>query len=195
MYSTKQTIAQLSNESKHLSAGIHENVMLKAVRANESPTGNKFIEFTFAKGDKEMTHTEWEPKKFNNQSDEDLNAMCNRQFGRILQILRCYYNEEELDFVCDNFDELTSWVKNKLQNVIDSNKATEVKLRLKVVFNKRGFTTLPSYAKYTFVEPIIEGKPSKIEKVSTDLFERPIQADKEESVAEEEQKSNTNLPF
>ena len=177
MYNTKEAITQSNNESKYLSAGIHDNVMLSSVRVDKSPTGNAFVEIGFTKDNQEVLHTEWEPKAFPGQTADDFSKTCNRQLGRLLQIIGCYYKEDELDFTCDTFDELTKWVKDKLQPVID-NTVTNVPVRLKVVFNRRGFTTLPSYAKYTFIEPMTVTE-SKIEKLNIDLYERPIQADKE----------------
>ena len=189
MYNTKEAITQSSNESKYLSAGIHDNVMLSSIRIDKSPTGNSFLEIGFTKDNQEVLHTEWEPKAFPNQTSNtvkdsinvnslyDFDRACNRQLSRLLQIIGCYYKEDELDFTCNTFDELTKWVKDKLQPVID-NTVTNVPVRLKVVFNKRGFTTLPSYAKYTFIEPMSVTE-SKIEKLNIDLYERPIQADKE----------------
>ena len=53
------------------------------------------------------------------------------------------------------------------------------KIRIKVVYNKSGYTTLPNYAQYTFVESMdIPTDKSKIRILSIDTMERP-QADKE----------------
>ena len=53
MYNTKEAIAQSNNESKYLSAGIHDNVSLSSVRVDKSPTGNAFLESGFTKDDKD----------------------------------------------------------------------------------------------------------------------------------------------
>ena len=205
MYNTKEANAQINSESKYLSAGIHDNVYLTNIRVDKSPMGNKFLEITFSKDDKQVIHTEWEPKMFNGQKAEDFNTMCNRQLGRLLQILNCYYPKDKLEFSCNDFDELTQWVNNMLKPIVDKT-VPNIPVRLKVVFNKRGFTTLPSYAKYTFIEPmnLKEGETSKIEKLNIDLFERPIQADKETSndvldtpktATAETATANGDLPF
>ena len=58
-------------------------------------------------------------------------------------------------------------------------------LRVKVVYNDKGYTTLPSYAKYTFVEPMVlpEGQTSAITELRIDNFAKPIVADVETPVA------------
>lgn len=178
MYNIKEAIAQRDSESKYLSAGIHDNAKLTSVRVDKSPNGNKFIELTFSVDDKIVMHTEWEPKRFPNQTDSSFDERCKRQVGRFLQILECFYTEDELiDFSCNTFDELINWVSNKLTPYINGTK-DNILLRIKVVFNKNGFTTLPAYAKYKFIEPMTTS-PSQIEKRNEDLFERPIKADKE----------------
>ena len=56
-------------------------------------------------------------------------------------------------------------------------------LRIKVVYNNSGYTTLPKYAKYRFIEPmtIVDKNESVIVKLNIDQFEKPVIADFEQS--------------
>lgn len=56
-------------------------------------------------------------------------------------------------------------------------------LRVKIVYNNSGYTTLPKYAKYTFIEPmsLVNENKSVIVKLGIDQFEKPIVADLEKS--------------
>lgn len=197
MYNSKKATEQINSESKYLTAGIHDNCTIASVKVDKSPTGLNFIEIVFKKEDKTVAHTEWEPKRFSNQTEDDYNRACNRQLGRFLQILGCFYSETELDVDLQSFSQLCDWVKSKLSIVLSENKP----LRVKIVYNKNGFTTLPPYAKYKFIEPMSVTE-SKIEKRDNDLFERPIVADTESnktnpfsSSTPEAAKEKSDLPF
>lgn len=99
-----------------------------------------------------------------------------KQYSRMLQILNCYYKDEELDFNSESFEQFAQWITDML-NKVDKSK----KLRAKIVYNDKGYTTLPNYAKYTFIEPmeLPEGKSSSIAMLNIDQFTKPVVADKE----------------
>ena len=173
MYSNKIATEQLNSSSKYLATGIHDNVLLQNVRINESPAGNLFIEFTFGKDGAIVTHTEWEPSKFNGMTDADLQVKQNNLYNRVKQIMRCYYSEAVFDnFECNTFSEFITFVKSTLDA------AARTPVRLKVVYNDKGYTTLPTYSKYKFIEPMNVEK-SELKREAIDKFERPIVADKE----------------
>lgn len=94
----------------------------------------------------------------------------------MLQILNCYYKDEELDFNGESFEQFAQWITDML-NKVDKSK----KLRAKIVYNDKGYTTLPNYAKYTFIEPmeLPEGQSSSIAMLNIDQFTKPVVADKE----------------
>lgn len=202
MYSTIEAKKFTTVENKFLSAGIHENVVLESVKVDYSPnTKAPFLEVTFTKNGQKVSQTEWEPTKFSGMTDEDLQKKYKRQMSRMMQILECYYPEDsaELTFTCSSFIEFAKWVETLL-NKVDKSKL----LKLKVVYNDKGFTTLPSYAKYKFVEPMVlpEGKVSEIEEKDIDKFVRPVQADAEpmvnnplQTVEPNQQAINDDLPF
>lgn len=164
----------------YIPAGIIEDVVLKGARFEKSPNGNPFLEITFEKEGAILTHTEWKPVIGQYvDTEEKLQAKADNQYSRMLQILTCFYKDEEIDFNGETFEEFAYYVSDTL------NKANkEIKLRVKVVYNNKGYTTLPSYAKYTFIEPMVlpEGEKSKIAELSIDQFTKPVVADNEQTV-------------
>lgn len=179
MYNTKRAEENVvvSNDSKYLDAGIHDNVKVEEVSVRKSPTDKTFLEIKFTKDGKVMTHTEWEARKRDDETTESYEAKCDRQVSRMLQILKCFYPKESLVFTGSSFKEFVDWVAAMI-NAADKNKLVKVK----IVYNDSGYTTLPKYSTFQFIEPMVlpEGETSKIAKLGIDLFERPIVADKEQ---------------
>lgn len=179
MYNTKRAEENVivSNDSKYLDAGIHCNVKVEEASVRKSPTDKTFLEIKFTKDGKIMTHTEWEARKRDDETTESYEAKCDRQVSRMLQILKCFYPKESLVFTGSSFKEFVDWVAAMI-NAADKNKLVKVK----IVYNDSGYTTLPKYSAFQFIEPMIlpEGETSKIAKLGIDLFERPIVADKEQ---------------
>lgn len=172
MYSTKT--ATTSNEeftSSYMPVGINENITLKEVNVNKTPQGRDFLEIVFEnENGQTATMTEWKNEK--NMwivTDEDLQRRDNQQFGRILQVIDAVKGGHN-DFEGSSFVEMINWVKSCL-NDGDSNS-----LRLKVVYDKKGFTKVSSLG--IFVEPM-SVEQSQIKLWKNDLLERPIVADKE----------------
>lgn len=179
MYNTKRAEENVivSNDSKYLDAGIHDNVKVEEASVRKSPTDKTFLEIKFTKDGKVMTHTEWEARKRDDETTESYEAKCDRQVSRMLQILKCFYPKESLVFTGSSFKEFVDWVAAMI-NAADKNKLVKVK----IVYNDSGYTTLPKYSAFQFIEPMVlpEGETSKIAKLGIDLFERPIVADKEQ---------------
>lgn len=176
IYSTELANQIQESKNKYLEAGIHDNVKFVSARVDKSINGNIFIEFKFEKDEQTMTHTEWESTKKPMESEEGFQNRANRQVKRILQILSCFYPKEALVFAGSSFNEFANWVVNLLNA---ANK--DILLRVKIVYNNKGYTTLPNYCKFTFIEPmnLPEGQVSKITELNIDVFVRPITADKE----------------
>ena len=200
MYSTKQAIKS-ANTSKYMSAGIKDNVKLAEVRVDKSPNGNDFIEITFSDEDgRTVTMTEWKNKINSWIKDEtELQKNDDKQFGRILQILSCFYPDEALQVELDSFSSMINWVNTMLGSVIATNKL----LRLKIVYNNSGYTTTSHNG--IFIEPM-DVAQTEIEKLPRDRFERPVVADQEPSTdplavptststPESTSENNDNLPF
>lgn len=180
MYSKERAQQIVKNDVKFIPAGIHENVTLKSARVAESPTGLKFLEIVFEKNGATLTQTEWKPTKFEGMDDSALQKKEDTQFSRMMQILLCWYSDEQLVFNGTSFEEFSQEVVNYLNNADKSKK-----LRVKIVYNDKGYTTLPSYARYTFIEPMVlpEGQTSSITELRIDNFTKPVVADTETSVA------------
>ena len=169
MYSKERAQQIVKNDVKFIPAGIHENVTLKSARVAESPTGLKFLEIVFEKNGATLTQTEWKPIKFEGMDDSALQKKEDTQFSRMMQILLCWYSDEQLVFNGTSFEEFSQEVVNYL----------------KIVYNDKGYTTLPSYARYTFIEPMVlpEGQTSSITELRIDNFTKPVVADTETPVA------------
>ncbi len=180
MYSKERAQQIVKNDVKFIPAGIHENVTLKSARVAESPTGLKFLEIVFEKNGATLTQTEWKPTKFEGMDDSALQKKEDTQFSRMMQILLCWYSDEQLVFNGTSFEEFSQEVVNYLNNADKSKK-----LRVKIVYNDKGYTTLPSYARYTFIEPmeLPEGQTSSITELRIDNFTKPVVADTETPVA------------
>jgi len=180
IFSTINAFGVEKNDIAFLEGGIHENVNFVNVRKERSTGGNLFLEFEFVKNGAKLTHTEWEPNKRPEDTDEEFAKKANNQVARILQIMGCFYEKETLqNYTFSEFDELYSWVKS-LMDAVDKTKL----LRVKVIYGATGYTSLPKYAKYTFIESMdIPADKSKIKPLNIDVFTRPEIGDKEPATA------------
>ena len=178
MYSTKTaTTNNTEFNSLYMPVGINENVTLNAVNVMKSPQGRDYIEFVFTNAEGQTaSFTEWKNEKnMWIKTDEDLQRRDDQQFGRILQVINCFYNEAP-EFEGENFVEMINWVKSVLENVKETAEWNKYPLRLKVVYDKNGYTRVSSLG--TFVEPM-NIEQSQIKLWKKDLLERPVVADNE----------------
>ena len=178
MYSTKTaTTNNTEFNSSYMPVGINENVTLNAVNVTKSPQGRDYIEFVFTNAEGQTaSFTEWKNEKnMWIKTDEDLQRRDDQQFGRILQVINCFYNEAP-EFEGENFVEMINWVKSVLENVKETAEWNKYPLRLKVVYDKNGYTRVSSLG--TFVEPM-SIEQSQIKLWKKDLLERPVVADNE----------------
>ena len=176
MYSTKTaTINNTEFNSSYMPVGINENVTLKEVNVNKSTNGRDFLEIIFENEQGQTASmTEWKNEKnMWIKTDEELQQRDNQQFGRILQVIYCYYPEEQVNFEGSSFIEMINWVKQTFDAVTEKK---AYPLRLKVVYDKKGFTKVSSLG--TFVEPM-SIEQSQIKLWKNDLLERPVVADVE----------------
>ena len=177
MYSTKT--ATTNNEefiSSYMPVGINENVTLKEVNVSKTPNGRDFLEIVF-ENDKGQTAsmTEWKNEK--NQwiaTDEDLQRRDDAQFGRILQVMKAACDIADLEFEGSSFVEMINWVKEQLRPALTNNEGNH--MRLKVVYDKKGFTKVSTLG--VFIEPMSVTE-SQIKLWKNDLLERPVVADTE----------------
>lgn len=175
MYSTSTAVTN-NNESNssYMPVGINENVILKSVEAKKSPNGHDFLEIIFEDSEgKTASMTEWKNEKSMwVKTDEDLQHRDNLQFGRIMQVINCYFPKIEGEF--NTFKEMIDWVQATLSPMVATKKA----LRLKVVYDKNNYTQVSKNG--IFVEPM-DKEETEIKKFSRDSFERQVVADVEKS--------------
>ena len=175
MYSTK-TATTNNNEfnSSYMPVGINENIILKEVNVNKTPNGRDFLEIIFEnKEGQTATMTEWKNEKnMWIKTDEDLQKRDDQQFGRILQVIDAVLGEHK-DFEGSSFVEMINWVKNELSIATGT---LNNELRLKVVYDKNGYTKVSSLGIFVESMGVTE---SQIKLWKNDLLERPIVADRE----------------
>jgi len=156
------------NGSAYLEAGIHENIVLSDVSYNESRNGNKFLAFYFSdENGNQVPKTEWEPNGENQESK------VNKQLARIKHIAvnSGILSEDEFVFKAEDFESFAKQVVEKLKSKQDQWK--DHKLRVKVVYDFNNYTTLPSYAKFDWLENMnIPADQSKIKILPIDKMER-----------------------
>ena len=175
MYSTKTaTTNNTEFVSSYMPVGINENVTLKEVNVNKTPQGRDFLEIVFENEQGQTAiMTEWKNEKnMWIKTDEDLQNRDNQQFGRILQVIDAVLGEHG-DFEGSSFVEMINWVKTQLSVATGT---LNNPLRLKVVYDKKGYTKVSSLG--IFVEPMSVTE-SQIKLWKNDLLERPVQADVE----------------
>lgn len=173
MYNTKT--ATINNEefnSNYIPVGINDNITLKEVSVEKSPQGKDFLRVTFENETGQTAEfTEWKNEKnMWVKTDADLQNKDNQQFGRIIQLINCFTTTPDVEI--NSFDEMIKWVKGILDPFIKDKK----KLRLKVIYNKNGYTQVSKYG--TYVEPM-DVTESQIKLFKNDLLERPVKADAE----------------
>lgn len=173
MYNTKT--ATINNEefnSNYIPVGINDNITLKEVSVEKSPQGKDFLRATFEnEAGQTAEFTEWKNEKnMWIKTDADLQNKDNQQFGRIIQLINCFTTTPDVEI--NSFDEMIKWVKGILDPFIKDKK----KLRLKVIYNKNGYTQVSKYG--TYVEPM-DVTESQIKLFKNDLLERPVKADAE----------------
>lgn len=173
MYNTKT--ATINNEefnSNYIPVGINDNITLKEVSVEKSPQGKDFLRVTFEnEAGQTAEFTEWKNEKnMWIKTDADLQNKDNQQFGRIIQLINCFTTTPDVEI--NSFDEMIKWVKDILDPFIKDKK----NLRLKVTYNKNGYTQVSKYG--TYVEPM-DVTESQIKLFKNDLLERPVKADAE----------------
>lgn len=176
MYNTRT--ATTNNEefnSSYMPVGINDNVTLNEVTVGRTTNGRDYLRISFINDEGQTAEfTEWPIEK--NQwvkTDEDVQVRSNQQFGRILQIINCFFAETP-EVELKTFVDMANWVKTTL----DSVPKNENKLRLKVIYDKNGYTRVSSNGIY--VEPMSVEK-TQIKLFKRDTLERVIKADVESS--------------
>ena len=176
MYNTKA--ATINNDeftSSYMPVGINDNVTLKEITVERTQNGRDFLRITFEnEAEQTVEMTEWKNEKnMWIKTDEELQRRDNVQFGRILQIINCFF-ETTPDVELNSFVDMINWVKSILTPLIPTKK----KLRLKCIYDKNGYTKVSQNG--IFIEPM-DIKETQIKLFKRDLLERPVKADVETS--------------
>lgn len=178
MFSTKEAKTFVESESKYLSAGIVDDVNIQEVKFGVSPNEKaEYISTTFVKNDSTVNMTVWKPKLFPGETEADLKNKYLKVLYRLNQIVEAFYPVGDPATECEanDFAQIAEWYIKAIEGR-DKTKLT----RTKFVYNKNGYLSVPTYAKYRFIEPMQkpENWPySAVEIIDRDQIVRPITAD------------------
>ena len=180
VFKVDDKIESKNNNATYLDAGIHENIELVDLSMAVSPTGKDYITITFTSEDgNKLVKTEWKPTISGDQGHDILISKCENQSLRFRHIMKVFMEESqtELDYNYNNWADYVRLVKVKLDPVIGT-----TKVRIKAVFDNKGYVSLPNYR--PFIESMaIPAADSKIKIGSGDRMIRPT-GDKEVRVSD-----------
>lgn len=172
LYSVTADLQKKDVSNRYMGVGIHENSEMTSVEYKKTDKGSEFIAFYFENELKEkLSHTEWRvqpTKDINTMSEKEAKiylSLVTGQIRRINAIATTYISEESFRKVKGNtFEEFCNNVIATLGTAY-----LGVKVRIKVVYDKRNFTALPSYTNYDWIEPMTVSKEdSKIKILGKD---------------------------
>jgi hypothetical protein len=195
-----------ANGTPYLEPGIHDNVKMTEVKYETTVKGNEFLAFTWQdESGNKVTLTEWPyrmPKPFESMSAEEQDktkGIINSQMSRIKQILEVYIGKISDELInSPTFKEFATKVVNLLEG-----KYADKLVRVKVVYDDKGWTIVSNRSKYQFIESMdIPKEESSIKMLAGDKTTRPEKnIEKKEVNPLEEAESTTtdaakgDLPF
>jgi hypothetical protein len=177
LYNVTEDLQKKNVSNRYMDVGIHENVELVSVEYKQTEK-TEFIAFYFEDEEKaKLSHTEWKVRQSVQSTKEGLDAntlylrLVNDQIRRINAIVTTFIPEEEFRKVkADTFKE---FCESTIAMLGDSYKG--VKVRIKVVYDKRNFTSLPKYTNYTWIERMtIPKEESEIKIFSSDRLSKSV---------------------
>jgi hypothetical protein len=139
-YIVNKSINSEARQTNFIDVGIHEDVELKSIEYKMSPNGNPFLVLTFEKDGKILTHTEYEPK------DKDGNILENKQLNqikRLKHIFTKFVSEEEFTIETETFEDFCKGIIKILKGKFEGKK-----VRIKVVYSNKNYTSLPKYVPF-----------------------------------------------
>lgn len=200
-YIIDDSVLNVGTDKKWIDAGITSGLEL-SVRVETSENGNPFIELSYTHEDgRKVTRTEWEVKPlpvYENLSskmqgilqkmvDSPKNDAKNleeaaklyveqskaAQARRLLSVAQLFTPADELrGFKADSFFEFITFIGNSIKG-----KCEGVKLRVKLVYNYRGFVDTPDYVRkgdpWIEREDEVSATESRIKITQKDRMERP----------------------
>jgi hypothetical protein len=208
LYSVTPDIQKKETSNRYMGPGIHENTDLVSVEFKRTDKGNELLAFYFENDLKEkLSHTEWKvtlKKDLNNMTDKESKiyfSLVSNQIKRINAIVTTFITEEAFRQV--KGDTFEQFALNTIKALGNSYKS--LKVRIKVVYDKRNFTALPAYTNYDWIEPMtIPKEQSRIKILAKDKMAKSAPsylegADKVENEIQMDSKSTISnvddLPF
>ena len=199
----------------YLDSGIHENCELHRVEYGKSDKGNEFIAFYFKDiAGSQVSKTEWpvrmpeslanlSPEAYEKDTSSEKNmyeSMVTNQMARIKHICvdSGFVEEDKFEFEANDFE---TFAQSIIKLLGDSFK--NKKVRIKVIYDRNNFTSLPSYTRYVWIESMeVSKEDSKMRILSIDKMSR-TQPDQErdnpnpfDSSSSKSKSSDTDdLPF
>lgn len=164
-----------SRTVSYLPAGIHEDVKLDRITKEPAKEGSNqtTLRFHFSSNGEKFVYSEFQvneemvkkyPGKFS--VEQALENAYNNLGDRIYHILASFVPQEALDFKSNSWDEFCDKVIN-----IAGEAFKPERFRIKVVYNKAGFTTFPNFP--PFIENITVSKTRLKINEKYDLMEKP----------------------
>ena len=152
MYNLDQSVSE--NTNSYLPVGLHENVMLKDITLEKASNGNPYLKFLFeAEDGSTVAHTEW---PIDEADPAKLQKKVKNFLVRIKHICTKFVPAEKVNINAPDFEGFA----NQVIAIVKPN-ITNVKLRIKVVYNYRNFPSIPKYL--PFVEPMtVEKEKSRL---------------------------------
>lgn len=178
LYSVTADLQRKDVSNRYMGPGIHENCELTSIEYKKTDKGSELIAFYFENELKEkLSHTEWRvmpTKDINTMADAEAKiylSLVTSQIRRINSIATAFISEEDFRKVKGNtFEEFCTSVINTVGDTFKG-----VKVRIKVVYDKRNFTALPSYTNYEWIEPMTVLKEnSKIKIIAKDKMTKSV---------------------
>jgi hypothetical protein len=208
LYKINNETISATNAKTYVQAGIQDNLKLVDVQFKTvERTGNQFLAFYFEdKLGNPLSYTEWPPKPSKpieamslEEKSKYLEFYIGWPMGRLRQILEVFKGEIDYDKTPIEGNTFKEIVEKFIAVLGDSYKDKLV--RVKVVYDNKGYTTLPKNPKFTFIEDMsVSKEDSKIQVLPGDLFERPAKGDveKQDTIPSAFSSNNTktdDIPF
>lgn len=181
LYKVDKNTLTATDNSSYIEAGIHEDIVMVDVKYSQTVNGNEFLAFYFENkhGDK-LSHTEWPVKlskpleSMSKEEKEKILGIVESQKSRIKQIVEVFFTDEELEKKPYEIDPRTFEEFAKMTIAFLGNAYKDKLVRVKVVYDYKGYTSLPNRSRFTFIEPMtISKEESKIRILTGDVLERP----------------------
>jgi len=169
LYKVTEDLQKKNVSNRYMDVGIHENVELVSVEYKQTEK-TEYIAFYFEDEAKaKLSHTEWKIRQSVPLTEMEPDAaalhlrLVNDQIRRINSIVTTFTPEEKFRKV--DTDTFADFCKSTIEVLGNSYKG--VKVRIKVVYDRRNFTSLPRYTNYTWIERMTVPKEESEIKIFT----------------------------